>query len=84
MQIGHSCYDNDKAKEQNHKRHCHTVSHECHNAEQIPPDHGHRGDPPFSYNGSSISGDSMVSSLYTCFTCGTDGHYLGSVHKCRL
>ena len=74
MQIGHSGYDSDKAKRQNHKRHHHTVSHECCDAEQIPPDHGGNGNPPFSNNGSSIIGDSVVFSVYTCFTCGTDGH----------
>ena len=30
--------------------------------------------PPSSHNGSRISGDSEVSSVYTCFACGTDGH----------
>ena len=49
-------------------------THECHNAEQIPPDHGGNGNPPSSHNSSSISGDSEVSSVYTCFGCGTDGH----------
>ena len=37
------------------------------------PDHGGNGIPPFSHNGSSISGDSVVCGIYTCFTCGTDG-----------
>ena len=82
MWIGHSGYDSDKAKRQKHKRHYHTVSHECHDAEQIPPDHGGNGDPPSSHNGSSISGDSIVSSVYTSFTCGTDGHISRFSYKC--
>ena len=31
------------------------------------PDHSGNGDPSSSHNGSSISGDSVVSSVYTCF-----------------
>ena len=37
-------------------------------------DHGGNGDIHSSHNGSRISGDSEVSSVYTCFACGTDGH----------
>ena len=74
MWIGHSGYDSDKTRRQKHKRLCHTVSHECCNAEQIPPDHGGNVNPTSSHNGSSISGDSEISSVYTCFACGTDGH----------
>ena len=73
VQIGHSSYDSDKTRRQKHRRHCHTVCHECHNAKQIPPVHGGNGSPP-NHNGSSIGGDSEVSSVYTCFACGTDGH----------
>ena len=72
--IGPSGYGSDKIRRQKHRKHHHTVSHECHNAEQIPPDHVGNGDPHSSHNGSSISADSVVSSLYTCFACGTDGH----------
>ena len=42
--------------------------------EQIPLYHGGNGDPPSSHNGSSIIGDSEVSHVYSCFTCGTDEH----------
>ena len=72
--IGPSGYDSDNIRRQKHRRHCHTPSHEYHNAEQIPLYHGSNGDPPSSHNGSSISGDSEISSIYTCFACGTDGH----------
>ena len=41
--------------------------------EQIPLYHGGNGDLTSSHNGSSISGDSEVSSVYTCFPCGMDG-----------
>ena len=54
--------------------HFQTTSHEFHNAEQVPLYHGDNGEPPSSHNGSSISGDSEVSSVYKCFACGTDGH----------
>ena len=74
MQIGPNGSDSDKIRSQKHRRHCHTVPHECHNAEQIPPDHGGNGDSPSSHNGSSISGDSEVSSIYTCFACRKDRH----------
>ena len=40
----------------------------------IPPYHGGNGDPTSNHNGSSISGDSEISSAYTCFSCETDGH----------
>ena len=39
----------------------------------MPPDHGGSGNPTSSHSGSSISGDSEVSSVYTCFACGSDG-----------
>ena len=42
--------------------------------EQIPLYHGGNGNPPSSHNDSSISGDSEVSSVYTCFVCGMVGH----------
>ena len=45
---------------------------------RYPPDHGGNRHPPSSHNDSSICGDSVVSSIYTCFAYGT---YLGSVHK---
>ena len=50
------------------------MSHEYQNAEQIPLYYGGNGNPPSGYNHSSISGDSEVSSVYTCFVCGMDGH----------
>ena len=65
MQIGHSSYDSDNAKRQKHKRHYHTISHECHDAQQVPPGHSGNGNPPSSHNGSSISRDLVVSSIYT-------------------
>ena len=74
MQIGHSSYDSYKTKRQKHRRHCHTVCHECCNAQHIPPDLGGNGYPPSTLNGSSISRDSKVSSVYTFYACGTDGH----------
>ena len=74
MWIGPSGYDSDKIRRQKHRRQCHTPSHEYHNAEQTPLYHSGNGHPPSSHNGSSISGDSEVSSVYTCFACGTDGH----------
>ena len=42
--------------------------------EQIPLYHGGNGNPPSSYNGSSICGDFEVSIVYACFVCGTDVH----------
>ena len=48
--------------------------HEYHNAEQIPLYHSGNGNPPPGYTNSSISGDSQVYSIFTCFVCGTDGH----------
>ena len=72
--IGTSSYDSDKTRRQKRRGHHHTFSHECCNPEQISPDHGGNGYPPSSHNGSSISRDSEVSSVYTCFVCGTDGH----------
>ena len=74
VQMCHSGYDSDKTRKQKHRRHCHTVFHECCYAKQISPDHGGDGNPPSSHNGSSISGDSEVSNLYTCFACTTDRH----------
>ena len=74
IQIDPTCYDSDKIRRQKHIRHCHIVSHECHIAEQIPPNHGCNGDPPSSHNGSNTIGDSEVSSIYTYFACGIDGH----------
>ena len=41
--------------------------------EQIPLYHSGNGKPPPGYNNSDISGDSEVSSVYTCFVCGMDG-----------
>ena len=80
--IGPSCYYSDKIRWQKPRRCHHKVSHEYQIAEQIPPDHGGNGDQPSSHNGSSISGDSEVSRICTCFACGTDGPYLSSVHNC--
>ena len=74
MQIGSSNYGSDKIRKQKHKRYFHTPSHEYYNVEQISLYHGGNGNPPSSHNGSSISGDSEVSGVYTCFACGTDGH----------
>ena len=74
MWIGPSSYDSDKIRRHMHRRHCHTASYEYHNVEQIPLYHGGNGNTPSSHNGSSISGDSEVSSVYACFACGTDGH----------
>ena len=67
-----SSYNSDKSRRQNHKSHCQTTCHEFHNVVQVPLYHGGNGDPPSNHNGSSIIGDSEVSSVYTCFTCGTD------------
>ena len=74
MCIGPSSYDSDKARRQKHRKHCQTTSHEFHNAKQAPLYHCGNGDPPSSHNGSSISRDSEVSSVYTCFACRTDGN----------
>ena len=74
MWIGPSCYDSDTIKRQKHRRHYQATSHENHNAEQIPLYHGGNGNPASGYYNSSISGDSEVSSVNTCFVCGRDGH----------
>ena len=74
MQKGPSGCDSDKTRRQKHKRHCHTLFHEKHNVKQIPLYHGGNGDSHSSHNGSSISADSEISSVYTCFACGTGGH----------
>ena len=74
MWIGPSSYDSEKIRRQKHRRHCHTTSHEYYNVEQIPLYHGGNSEPTSSHNGSSISGDSEVSSVYTHFACRTDGH----------
>ena len=74
VQIGPSSYGSDIIKRQKHRRHCQTTSLEYHNAEQIPLYHGCNGNPPSSYNCSSISRDSEVSNVYTCFVCWMDGH----------
>ena len=74
MWIGHTGYDSDTTRRQKHRKSCHIVSHEHCRAEQIPPDYGGNGNPPSSHNGCSVSGFSEVSSVYTCFACGTDGH----------
>ena len=74
MQIGPSSYDSDTIKRQKYRRHCQTTCHEYHNAEQIPLYHGGYGKPPSSHNDSSIIENSKVSSVYTCFVCGMDGH----------
>ena len=63
MQIGLSHYDSDKFKRQKQRRCCQTTSHEYHNAQQIPLYNVGNGNPPSSHNGSSISGDSEVSSI---------------------
>ena len=55
MWIGHSSYDSYTTRRLKHRRHCHTVSHECHKAEKITPDYGGNGDQPLSHNDSSIS-----------------------------
>ena len=74
MQMGPNISDSDKIRRHKHRQHCQTTSYEYCNAEQVPLYHGDNGDPPSSHNGSSISGNSEVSSAYTCFACGTDGH----------
>ena len=43
MWIGPSGYDSVKFRRQQHRRHCHTSSHEYHNVEQIPPYHNGNG-----------------------------------------
>ena len=68
-------YDNDTTKRQTHREHYQTGSHECHASEQINLYHSVNGNPPPVYTNNSISGDSEVSSIYTCiFFCGMDGH----------
>ena len=74
VQIGPSGYNSDTIKMQKHRRHYQTTSHEYCNAEQISLYHGGNSNPPSSHNNSSISGDSEVSYVYTCFVCGMDRH----------
>ena len=71
---GPSGCDSDKIRMQKHRRHFQTTPHEYCNVEQVPLYHGCNGDQPSRHNGSSISGDSEVSRVYTSFACGTDGH----------
>ena len=74
MQIGPSSYDSDKIKRQKHRRHSQTTLHEYHSVKQKPLYHGGNGNPTYSHNGGSISGDSEVSSVNRLFFCGMDGH----------
>ena len=67
-------YDHDMTKWQKHRRHYQTAPYKYHNSEQIPLYHSGNGSQPPGYTNSSISGDSEVSSIYTCFVGGTEGH----------
>ena len=55
----------------------HSIKHPCHEdheSEQVHLYHSGNCNPPPGYTNSSISRDSEVSSIYTFFVCGTDGH----------
>ena len=47
---------------------------EYQNLEQVHLHYSGNGNPSPGFTNSSISGDSKVSSIYTCFDCGMDGH----------
>ena len=74
MQIKPNSYDHDTTNRQNIENTIKTTPHEYHNFEQIHLHHSGNGHPPPGYTNSSINGDSEVSSYYTCFICGMDGH----------
>ena len=67
-------YDHNITNRQKHREHYQTVPHECHDLEQIHLYHSANGNPTPGYTNNSISGDSEVSGIYTCFVCGMDRH----------
>ena len=67
-------YEHDTTNRQKHRKHYQTAPHEYHNSEQIHLYHSGSSNPPPVYTNSSISGDSEVSRIYTCFVCGMDRH----------
>ena len=69
MWIDPNGYDHDTTKRQKHREYYQKAPHEYCNSEQIHLYHSGNSNPPPGYTNSSISGDSEVSSIYSCFLC---------------
>ena len=74
MQINLSGYDHVTTNRERHRK-CYLMAPlEYLNLEQVHLYHSGNSNPTPGYTNSSISGDPDVSSVYTCFVHGMDGH----------